>query len=715
MTYVAPRADFEPTIYVGAAFGYSPDSDPATWVFTDLSARAKAGVTLSAAGAPNASSPSPSQINLTLDNDDGALTAKNPNSPYWPNVVRRVPLKVAVTWPGATDPPYEILTALVTGWPLQPLAGPRVVRVPITAVGRLRWLQRTGKVAQSPMSRTIASTSPTYWWPLEDASGATQGASGLAGKAPLLPDSTGTVTFGSVAGPGGTANLPDFSGGGILSAQLAGTATAYRVEFGIKCPAVTSPGFAIGLQIQPAGGTGNPIDIWEFGVKAPADGGAFLEWSADGGGTTDIRTTSVTLDDDAWHHVRIDFSTSAGNYKAIVAIDDVSVLTWTTARDYTPPRRVGLAGAGGTSNISSLGEVAFWMPWAGSVDTYTAFGGYAGELAGARVTRICAENGIPAVVIASTDPSQPMGAQGVDTVWNLLAACAAVDNGTIHDAGPLGRLVYVPGPYRYNQAAQMTVTYAQSQISDGLAGTYDDQDLVTGWTYQRQGGSSATFDDAASEAVEGVLTAQETVNAASDAQLADMASFRTHLTTFDAFRMPTIGIDLRRSPGLVASLLALTLPARLDPVGLPSPYPPDLMRQFIEGWQATLDKDRWQVEFVCRPYDPWVVGVYDTAKYDSGSSTLNTSVAAGTPGASVALSVATADPGDLWTLDSAEWTVGSRGPLYIYVDGEVLQVTNITGATSPQTITANRGVNGIAISHPAGREVHVYPQAVVAL
>ena len=715
MTYVAPRRDFEPILYVGAAFGYNPDSDPATWVFTDISSRAKAGITLSAAGAPNASSPSPSQINLTLDNDDGALTAKNPNSPYWPNVVRRVPLKVGITWPGATDPPYEILTALVTGWPLQPLAGPRVVRVPITAVGRLRWLQRTGRVVQSPMSRTIASSSPTVWWPLEDVTGASQGASGVAGGSPMTTGSVNSVVFGSVAGTGGTAALPDFSSGGTLNGQIWTSATSWRLEFVLKCPSVSVGGFATALQIMPAAATGSPIDLWEFGVNNPADGGGYLQWSADGGSTSDIRSTNVTLDDDAWHHVRIDFSTSAGSYKAIVTIDGVSALTWTTARDYTPPRGIHPGGAFGSSNISSLGQLAIWAPWAGTVNTFSAFSGYAGETAAARVARVCLENGIPVTVIPSTDPAQPMGAQGVDTPWNILAACATADNGTIHDAGPLGRLVYSSGAYRYNQAAQMTVTYNLSQINDGLAGTYDDQDLVNGWTYQRTGGSSATYDDVDSEAIEGVLVSQETVNAFSDAQLTDMASFRTHLTTFDAFRMPSIGINLRRSPEKAQSLLALTIPARLDPVGLPSPYPPDQMIQFIEGWSAELDKDRWLVDFVCRPYGPWVMGVYDTSKYDSGSSTLNSSVAKGAGGDSVALSVATADPGDLWTLDSNEWTVGVRGPLYVYFDGEVGQVTNITGATSPQTITVTRGVNGVAIFHPAGREVHVYPQAVVAL
>jgi hypothetical protein len=718
VTYVAPPRNFVPTFYLGAAFGYSPDSDPATWVFTDLSSRVRKVVTLSVAGGPNASSPSPSQMGLMLSNTDGALTAKNPLSPYWPDVVRGVPLKFGITWPGATDPPYELLTCLATGWPLQLNAGVADVTVPIAAAGRLRRMQNTSKVVASAMSHTIAATAPTFWWPLEDATGATQGASKVAGGAPLLPDSTGGVTFGSVAGPGGAGTLPDFSAGGTLAAQVATTATAYRVEFVIKCPPVTSPGFAIGMVVQPTGNGGAPIDVWEFGVKAPADGGAFLEWTADGGGTTDIRTTGVTLDDDAWHHVRIDFSTSAGSYKAIVAIDDVSVLTWTTARDYTPPRRVGVGGSGGTSNISSFGQLAIWAPWAGSVDTFTAFSGYAGELATVRVARVCAENGIPVTVIASADPSQPMGAQAIDTVYNLLNACAVVDNGTLHDAGPLGRLVYSPGAYRYNQAAQMTVTYGLSQISDGLGGTYDDQGLVNGWTFTRTGGSSASFDDTASQAVEGVLTAPETVNAASDAQLTDLASFRTHLTSFDAFRVPSIGIDLRRSPELVQSLLALTLPARLDPAGLVSPYPPDQQRQFIEGWSAVLDKDRWQVDFVCRPYDPWVVGVYDTSKYDSGSSSLTADMAAGHVGDSIAFSVTTTDPGDLWTLDSNEWTVGVRGPLYLYIDGEVMQITNITGATSPQTITATRGVNGVAIAHTATAArgaVNVYRPAVVAL
>jgi len=65
----------------------------------------------------------------------------------------------------------------------------------------------------------------------------------------------------------------------------------------------------------------------------------------------------------------------------------------------------------------------------------------------------------------------------------------------------------------------------------------------------------------------------------------------------------------------------------------------------------------------------------------------------------------------VWTTSSADWDTSlSGGGLYIKIGGEVMQVTAISGASSPQTFTVVRSVNGIVKTHASGAAVHVaYP------
>ena len=58
--------------------------------------------------------------------------------------------------------------------------------------------------------------------------------------------------------------------------------------------------------------------------------------------------------------------------------------------------------------------------------------------------------------------------------------------------------------------------------------------------------------------------------------------------------------------------------------------------------------------------------------------------------------------GELWTTDAAQF------PLDVEIGGEVVTVSAIAGAASPQTFTLSaRSVNGITKSHLAGAPVSV--------
>jgi hypothetical protein len=63
----------------------------------------------------------------------------------------------------------------------------------------------------------------------------------------------------------------------------------------------------------------------------------------------------------------------------------------------------------------------------------------------------------------------------------------------------------------------------------------------------------------------------------------------------------------------------------------------------------------------------------------------------------------------LWTTSSGDF------PFYVQMAGEVIEVTNITGASSPQPFTITRSVNGVVKAQTAGTTVSLYPTPIAAL
>ena len=118
------------------------------------------------------------------------------------------------------------------------------------------------------------------------------------------------------------------------------------------------------------------------------------------------------------------------------------------------------------------------------------------------------------------------------------------------------------------------------------------------------------------------------------------------------------------------------------------------MDQLVLGWNEILDADTWLWRPVCIPHAPYNnSGVYDTSRYD-----MNSTLAAGVNATATSLSIATAGT-PLWSTSA-----GDR-PFDISIAGERLTVTNVTGASSPQTFTVTRSVNGVVKSLPVNSPV----------
>lgn len=710
---------------VSMAFGANPDGDPATWTWTDVSAYVRGQVTITKGRADFAQTADATRMNFTLNNTDGRFTPGNPLSPYWPNVVRNVPVRVQLT--GFGDPlaaPYERATCFVDQWPLTPNAGTIDVISQISASGKLRRLQKGNKPVRSPLFRAIPTLAPLAYWPMEDGSTATQCASAVAGVAPMTIRS-GTATFGATPPAGaGTAAAVDFSAGLSMQGNVpaAAASTSWRVTMAMSWGNGTIAGGTTQAPLSIVTASG---DIWYITVIAGSPiftVGIFLQTvSGVGGGGTTIGASAWTVAAARDLHLidliavqngsNVDVSATLGSHAWATVAGFFTGITLAKITSVRP------GDANGTPTIQTfqLSHVAVTAPASTAMSTTApdltnAVKAYAGETADTRVTRVCSEQGVRATVTTGTYGSvQAMGPQPITSFPDILHDTETTDLGFLHDGGTLGNLVYLSNSTRYNATVAAALDHRLGHLGDSFAGTFDDQRLINDSAASRSGGSSVEYASATSVAAEGEYDEGLTFNVYADAQLGPLAQARVGVGTYGDMRYPLVDLDLIRSPGLAQQALTIVPGSRITIAGLPTPpYPPGLVDQFVEQITEVLAARTWRMALTCSPAQPYRAAVIQDAAnpwvVDAGNSTLNGAHNATTTSWSIATST-----GPLWS------TAGGDYPRLAYCDGEEIQITAMAGGSSPQTATVVRSINGIVKAHSSGASVSLYRPAVIAL
>jgi hypothetical protein len=179
----------------------------------------------------------------------------------------------------------------------------------------------------------------------------------------------------------------------------------------------------------------------------------------------------------------------------------------------------------------------------------------------------------------------------------------------------------------------------------------------------------------------------------------------------DDVRYPALSVDLSR-PELAAVYYAaqdVHVGDRVTVSSTPGWLPPDGISQIVRGGAEIcygyIHTEQWN----CAPEAPYRVAVYGDpgSHYDTDGSTLTGPTYSPT---ATSLKVATTGAhSPLWT------TVAGDFPFDIAVGGERMTVTNITGASSPQTFTVTRSVNGVVKSQTAGTDVRLFQPAIYSL
>jgi hypothetical protein len=585
-------------------------------------------------------------------------------------------------------------TTPVPEWPVRWDQSARDVTAPIVGAGPLRRLSQGQSALRSPMYRQLLRYSPVGFWPLEDGSDSTSAASAVArGRAATCSD----VTFGSDGPPGAAAAIQLNSVSSIINGSASGADTpdGYAGMILVKFPSLP----AVETTFMQWSATGT-VANWRITGNAAA----FNVYGTAADGSSVVSSpVFYGLDPTQWFAMQLETNVSGGTVNwsfIIIQVGSTSFGALTGSYAGTAAKLTGFRATG-------FANCSYSMSWLGDNDlpfVSPAFAavsaGYAGELAGDRLVRLAAEENVPLTVIGDTVDTAPMGVQTPQTLLALLRECEDADQGVLHERG--AGLGYLTRTARYNGAVAMALDFNSGHVAAPPEPTDDDQRLRNRIILTRTNGSTTTAEETASIALNGIYSDEPTVNLATDDQLDDHAGWLLHLGTLDDLRWPRISLNLARNPSLIASWCAVRIGSRITIANPPAAVGAATLDLIVEGWTETLGPYTWDVELACSPAAAWTVGVYDTARYDSASTTLG----AGVSSSATTLSFVTANYGDLW--------LPGGGGYDVLIAGEQIGIPaagmGAVSGTGPWTQTATgcvRAKNAVVKAQLAGAEIHV--------
>lgn len=762
-------------LVVEAAFGADITTDSAGWNWFDITRDVRLAdggvISITRGRSDESSQAQPATATLALDNTSGNYTAWSVNSVYYPNIGRNTPLRVRVDLHGDGSTSVTRMFGYALGWvPTWDTTG-NVPVISVTFKGILQRLQQGKAKARSALRRfhDVWPLQPIAYWPCEDAASAVAPSSALtdgtamsvsigatsnaypkfaAATARTQPASTGFEVLQVATDP--LVSLGD--GGGLYATVPArvGASIIYNVTF-LGFTWASDGGSDITLvRIDTPGGR-----YTRFEVIVEASGGApaLYGWTNDTPAVKTLLTSSALSFPDLINY-RLSFvdngdgtfrvtmrntrATTTAEFGVVNSATITGQLAWPTviyANPYNSTvNKVGVIGSTNMTNDIIIGHLAVWesslalgAPTASFSGTFSdgtyrsAWGGWVGEPAHDRVTRLCSEDGIPLTVTGSSYIK--MGIQTSANILTLLRDVEATDFGVLYDGYTQG-LGYVTGSNRYNTSATVTANMAASppQVADPFTPADDDQRQRNSFKVTRSAGGEATFVQSTGalgvDAI-GEYSDSVQVNTQTATNLLDMASWKVHLGTVEGYRYPRLNFDIAATPALALSWLAAGPLDRVDVTNVTSVatgHAPGTISQILEGYTETLTPFDWTVTANCSPFSPYRVIVLasttgDTGEYlgrlDTDDTTLTLDVAAGASSFTVQV-----NSGQFWTTTSV---TPDDFPLDVNINGIQVTVTaigdpfggnNQTFTVTPATVTRALGAHS---------QVNVWNPVVLAL
>lgn len=352
---------------------------------------------------------------------------------------------------------------------------------------------------------------------------------------------------------------------------------------------------------------------------------------------------------------------------------------------------------------------------------YKATPGYNGEYLYARMIRIATENGLLGIADLYDDltADDTLGPQRPDTLINLMRECAATNHGLLFTPKGDRGLSYRRLESLYDPVPLVTLDHATGVFQPGFKPVNDDFSPRNDIKVDRRDGGSAEAirldgpnnanDPGTADGSVGLYDTTYQVNCQTDNQAAYSAGWLLSIGTVNAPRCPDIPVELssnelRNSSILQGALLDVGPGDVIRLTNLTKWGIYDVADQMVVGYTERYNTTfRHIITYNAVPADPYFVGKLDDGaiRLDSGSST----GAATMTTTATSMSVSTSDANDLWITTA---TFPGDFPFDIIRTGERMTVTAITGASSPQTFTVTRSVNGVVKTHAAGEVVSLF-------
>jgi hypothetical protein len=657
-------------------------------------------------------------LDLTLDNRGGRFSPRNPASPLYGKIGRNTPIRVLI----GSD---VRATCEVAKWPQA--WDPKGVNVytPIQAAGIMRRLGQGATPLQSAPRRHIPTTGPVAYWPLDDGKEARTAAPAV-GPSLMQPNFTSVVEFARSTDIGWLEALPTFDGTLRGQVSMPDAATEWGIA-AVVLPADGSAGPEIHAQYdEPAAGDDYMImgvfqlsagvetlrSYWTFFPDSGSSTGADFDWSAPG------------LLDGEPHYIELRVSQNGANIEHEAYMDGaaLSLSAGTGVITSRTLRAVDGAYVGGLGDTVA-GHFAVWDDLTAMDEVHQAGLGYRGETAGNRIDRLCTEEGVAFTSTGDLDDTAAMGPQPIDTFLELARQCAEADLGILYEPRDSIGLSYRTRADLYNQAPVLELDYDAGVFGSLPEPVDDDQATRNDVTAKRLDGQQAR-----AQLATGALSVQAPpdgvgrydtsveINVVGDGFLPDQASWRLALGTVNEARYPSLHLNLgaptfTADALLTADAAAVDIGDRLTVANPPAWLPPELISVLAQGFTETIGNNTWDITINTSPELPWQVAEYEASeggdyRYDTAGASLAAEFDAGTD-TSMSVDV---DIGPLWTVDDDEF------PFDIEAGGVRLTVTDISGASSPQTFTITQApVNGVEKTIPAGTAVSLWTKARYAL
>jgi hypothetical protein len=698
-------------------------------------------------------------LTLTLKND-GRFTPRLAAGAYFPNITRNTQIRVSVNATSVTAVAYSGFRfwGEVAEWPPAWNVAGRDVHVDITASGIWRRMSQLATTLGSAFTRynslTLTGTSaPRAYWPMEDGtgSGALVSYDSVAG--------TANAVQSFVAGQPGLslAACTDFKGSDGIPQLNAATITATVPAGGTATNNVTRFLISVPTAGDSASGTTNwnLAEVNSAGTIAKFEiylnfAGTLLMQLRNSGGTVVASGTTTTNVKGKPVLASCELTPSGGNvafaFRIITpgaaGITESLTGTVTTASvGAVSTVKFGRAGVLMDTAVGHLSVTYAAVPL--MVPAAYALGGYAGEFAMDRFTRICGEMGITAETIGTAASTAAMGPQVDDTLTAVLQSVEDTDMGLLFESRTQFGLGYRTLTSMANQSAAATISYTAGILDPSLAPAFDDaltrnNVTVTNWTgYTQQAiltaGAMSVLNPPSG--IGNGYAYPRTVNASLDSQVAGIATWLLNVGSVDEIRFPVITVKLAKpaAAGLFAALPGLRPGDYLQITNPPAFLTASTVKQLAWGYSETIGVNQWDLAFNAVPESPYETGfspgTVQTAQLPGSGAVTSTAPGAGglgglivngsiTPsmlnegitvktlgGTRITISAsapANPDTNDIWIASAtgliSQWDGATWQPFKFDASATIQAATIVASNIAASTITAGLLAAGIVVA-----------------